>query len=57
MIFTVLMVSYAVSSESGRTVSLNGNERDKALERADERLTTGEIKPEEFESIKRSLEL
>ena len=56
VIFGIVMLVRWFSRESGRTVPLHGGERDKALEMARERLAKGEIKPEEFESIKRSLE-
>jgi len=56
VLFGIALLVRWFSSESGRTVPLKGPERDKALEMARERLANGEIKPEEFESIKRSLE-
>ena len=64
VIFGIVMLLRWFSNQSGRGTSLSGTSsagnnmggRDQALEIARERLAKGEIKPEEFESIKRGLE-
>ena len=59
VIFGIVMLLRWFSNQSGRSTSPPGGNmggRDQALEIARERLAKGEIKPEEFESIKRGLE-
>ena len=60
MILGIVIFVRWFSNESARNppppTGRNGSERDQALEIARERLAKGEIKPEEFESIRRSLE-
>jgi putative membrane protein len=58
LVFGIVMLLRWYSNQPGRGVSPAGNNAgasNQALEIARERLAKGEIKPEEFESIKRSL--
>jgi putative membrane protein len=59
VVFGIVMLLRWYGNQPGRGASPAGNitgESDQALEIARERLSRGEIKPEEFASIKRGLE-